>query len=818
MADIAQLAVHLGLDASALSAGAQKAVSTLDSVGKAAASMAAQFQAAATVLSVGGNATNTLAQIGIQTTQAIDQEIAAISRLKAELPATDAATAQLSARQEYLAGVLRRAEQGAYAEAGALSLLASEIMRTKASSDGLAKIGVKTTQVLQAEIAAYDKLIAAMSHDAAATQQLIARKQALVSTLNAQQANLAASAGAMMGAATAEEALAAAGITTSAALQQQIANLKALMVAAQGDAVALGQLKARMSMLQGATMQASGAIGSASFAVISLGQGFQDAGQFGMGLSQGIRAVTNNAQMAFQAFIMLRQQSESAAGAMKAFWAAMKGPAGWLLAFGIVTAAIEGITNKLQKAKGEAKELDDKIRSMYSIAVRPDVISVPVETLRDAAAEATRNIKSLRTEYNALLAMGASQTTTAAPGGFAPAMAFDAATQAALDRINKQLEEQQGFLSRATADLKEYDAEMERLAVNNGFKAFEDLNRELALTRGLIFDLGGKPMDLTIDKFVDLYVETGSATGAANAFMASLHGVKGGLRETVTPLQQLVEEIRASQQEWQNLTSMGEGLFAVIGKPDNIDRIQELQDQIRELARTAGREAATEIARLVAEIERLRGLLPPPKKMEGLMGAPMNGEAPTTLEMPQSLIRTREQMQRLNEEARSLSFALVDGINQELERTQILLATMPISAIDQLSGAIGESVGQLVTFQGGFEDFGKNVLQAMQSIVAEMVALIVKQKILNALKKEEAATTGLIAGLSAGNIAGLGIALGAFGFASALFGRRPARQTASGIDYGRPMPRMAVEGVVLRSGDIEFSVAERRAVNARIGR
>jgi len=51
--------------------------------------------------------------------------------------------------------------------------------------------------------------------------------------------------------------------------------------------------------------------GSSTFAVVSVGQAFQDAGQFGMGMAQGVRAVTNNIQMSAQSIMYMVEQQRA---------------------------------------------------------------------------------------------------------------------------------------------------------------------------------------------------------------------------------------------------------------------------------------------------------------------------------------------------------------------------------------------------------------------------------------------------------------------------------------------------------------------------
>lgn len=143
-------------------------------------------------------------------------------------------------------------------------------------------------------------------------------------------------------------------------------------------------------------VQLANTTGSASFAVISLGQGFQDAGQFGMGMAQGIRAVTNNAQQAFQALVLLRNQTGSAGSAFAAFRTAMMGPAGLLLAFGAVTAAVEFFANRSQRAAKEVTALKNAVGSLVDVADDIDKINVNLDILKAAREEEERRLEAMR--------------------------------------------------------------------------------------------------------------------------------------------------------------------------------------------------------------------------------------------------------------------------------------------------------------------------------------------------------------------------------------------------------------------------------------
>jgi hypothetical protein len=116
-----------------------------------------------------------------------------------------------------------------------------------------------------------------------------------------------------------------------------------------------------------ANQASANSMGAASFALTSLGQTFADAGQFGMGLAQGIRAVTNNVQQFAFAFVFLRIQLGTTALAAKALWSALAGPLGILFAFQFITGAMEGLSNFLQKSNSEAKKAKEAFGELYEV-------------------------------------------------------------------------------------------------------------------------------------------------------------------------------------------------------------------------------------------------------------------------------------------------------------------------------------------------------------------------------------------------------------------------------------------------------------------
>ena len=198
--------------------------------------------------------------------------------------------------------------------------------------------------------------------------------------------------------------------------------------------------------------------GSATFAVVSVGQAFQDAGQFGMGMAQGVRAVTNNIQMSAQSIMYMVEQQRALnlvtgknISSMAAFRAAMLGPMGALFAFGAVTAAIEFYANWSQKAKKSTSEITDELNKMLKVV--PDFAPQSMVTM----ARLGSHINELKDQQQELTKE--TELTHIGMGQFAQRMTREASKAAkdlgdkigtlekAYEEVNKDIE---GYLSFIT--------------------------------------------------------------------------------------------------------------------------------------------------------------------------------------------------------------------------------------------------------------------------------------------------------------------------------------------------------------------------------
>lgn len=148
-------------------------------------------------------------------------------------------------------------------------------------------------------------------------------------------------------------------------------------------------------------------------------------------------------------------------------------------------------------------------------------------------------------------------------------------------------------------------------------------------------------------------------------------------------------------------------------------------------------------------------------------------------------------------------------LKEEITRVNEQVKTLAADSLVAMSDVLSNAIGQFVTLQTSFKDFVKSVVKGFQQIIGQIVATIVKQQILNALWGGGGAAGAVGLGALAGVLGPLAIAGIGVAAVSGAFGGR-----SGGASYGG---QMAVSGVVLRSGDIRFSVEESRAVSKRIG-
>jgi hypothetical protein len=253
-------------------------------------------------------------------------------------------------------------------------------------------------------------------------------------------------------------------ISTVGAAKQVVAQLKAEKEAmARIDALLTNNLsKQDVALLRNAGLMrgTKDAAGSASFAILSLGQGIGDAAQFSQGLSQGIRAVNNNIQQFATAAVFAAQAAGGAGKAFRQMWASLAGPAGLILAVSGITAAIEVFSTVLERSEKKAKDAGDAYASLASEIVNVNAslsdatTGFTIDQAREGVAILEEQLGVLR-HYNSeqlaalmapqnILAQGIDAVTEAGKRGVAAITGFGAvaesqfaAQEAAQEKINE---------------------------------------------------------------------------------------------------------------------------------------------------------------------------------------------------------------------------------------------------------------------------------------------------------------------------------------------------------------------------------------------
>jgi len=146
--------------------------------------------------------------------------------------------------------------------------------------------------------------------------------------------------------------------------------------------------------------RSTGAMGSASFALLSFGQGLQDSAQFGMGAAQGLRAVNNNIQQFVTALALGSEQAGGMKNLLRDMRSLLIGPAGVIVAFSLVSAALEFFTTRAQRANRESEKLSSTFSDLAEVIPTRNVRSFLVTqmSLEKQAADLRRRISELSNE------------------------------------------------------------------------------------------------------------------------------------------------------------------------------------------------------------------------------------------------------------------------------------------------------------------------------------------------------------------------------------------------------------------------------------
>jgi len=101
---------------------------------------------------------------------------------------------------------------------------------------------------------------------------------------------------------------------------------------------------------------------AATASLLALGYAFSDMGQFGMGFSQGIRAIANNLSSLSISMVLLQQEAKATGKSMRTLLStAIRGPYGAIVGFQLLIGLIDLWANSQRKAKEETEKLAESI-------------------------------------------------------------------------------------------------------------------------------------------------------------------------------------------------------------------------------------------------------------------------------------------------------------------------------------------------------------------------------------------------------------------------------------------------------------------------
>lgn len=285
------------------------------------------------------------------------------------------------------------------------------------------------------------------------------------------------------------------------------------------------------------------ASGSASFALLSLGQAFQDSAQFSMGFAQGLRAVNNNVQQVFTAIALGSVQAGGFANFLKLMGGSLWGPGGLILGFSALSAGLEIFYTKSQQAESGVRSLSERTRALISISPLPGFEAGIVglenvarayeglkrevdETLKQREQELILSKEQARQADNsssALIALGMTYATYQEQANKAKQESQDIADnlrqeavqvnalEASYLRILKEIGGAEGVARQiqATSETRNQISaiiDSAKLLVESGIASVAQFNLSFEETNEILAELGSN-VQLTKERFAELYGE-----------------------------------------------------------------------------------------------------------------------------------------------------------------------------------------------------------------------------------------------------------------------------------------------------------------------
>jgi uncharacterized phage infection (PIP) family protein YhgE len=285
------------------------------------------------------------------------------------------------------------------------------------------------------------------------------------------------------------------------------------------------------------------ASGSASFALLSLGQAFQDSAQFSMGFAQGLRAVNNNVQQVFTAIALGSVQAGGFANFLKLMGGSLWGPGGLILGFSALSAGLEIFYTKSQQAESGVRSLSERTKALISISPLPGFEAGIVglenvarayeglkrevdETLKQREQElilSKEQAKQADNSSSALIALGMTYATYQEQANKAKQESQDiadnlrqeavqvSALESSYLRILKEIGGAEGVARQiqATSETRnQINAIIDsaKLLVESGIASVAQFNLSCEETNKILAELGSN-VQLTKERFAELYGE-----------------------------------------------------------------------------------------------------------------------------------------------------------------------------------------------------------------------------------------------------------------------------------------------------------------------
>ena len=176
------------------------------------------------------------------------------------------------------------------------------------------------------------------------------------------------------------------GIQSTQQTQKQIAEVEALAIAYQKHPAVLKQLQNVHQQLNLSLKEGVNSTKMQTFAMQNFSFIAQDAAQFSMGMSQGIRAIANNLDATLFSMIRLSEASDGWGNAMKAMGKQLMSPLGILVGLNIATSLYQILSQQMQKNKVVAEDYKELLGEL--VEIQND--SVKITFLAGQASEAYR--------------------------------------------------------------------------------------------------------------------------------------------------------------------------------------------------------------------------------------------------------------------------------------------------------------------------------------------------------------------------------------------------------------------------------------------